>query len=322
MRFESQDFMKSHRQWRESRENPTTKITDKIKRKNNSIHVQKYNDRSGSYYSTKLQQKFLVASNNDDTRNDDDDNNKMNNYFDKRRSSISRDDDDAHRRRREKEEKVVLGKDKVIKERDEKDGSIFSRKELEYLKRSRLKNQTVSTNNDSYINSGIRDLYNGIPIDQEYSTDDDNSSTQSDYYYTTTDNSKTTSSENSSNKGLHLESFTDDFAVLYEECSNEIRNVSVNAFLNVNDQIRGKSHTCTSEQKKRKKKSSYHNNYNSKEGEVKLMNPGMDTIVDAAILYNILPNHVWFNYFLNDSHDALIKIQKRMLHDYNHDNDW
>jgi len=345
MRFESKDFIKSHRQWRESRENPMTKTTDKIKRKNNSksnsILVQKYNDRSGCYYLTKLQQQHSVASINDEARNDDDDNdndndNLMRNYFDKRRSSISRDDDDNVRHRREKEEeKVVLVNGKVIKKVDENDARILSGKELEYLKRSRLKKKTSATNNDSYIKSGspTRDLYNGISTDQEHATGptsttnnnnnnnnnihaDDNNSTQSDYYYTTTtDDSKTASSESNSNKGWHLESFTDDFVVLYEECSNKIRNVSVNEFLNVNDQIRGKkSHSCTrsnSEQEKRKEKASCRNNYNSKEREVKVMKPGLDTIVDAAILWNILPNHVWYNYFLNDSHDALIEIQKR-----------
>jgi len=163
-------------------------------------------------------------------------------------------------------------------------------------------NTTTTNNNNNNNNNNIHA--------------DDNNSTQSDYYYTTTtDDSKTASSESNSNKGWHLESFTDDFVVLYEECSNKIRNVSVNEFLNVNDQIRGKkSHSCTrsnSEQEKRKEKASCRNNYNSKEREVKVMKPGLDTIVDAAILWNILPNHVWYNYFLNDSHDALIEIQKR-----------
>jgi hypothetical protein len=383
MRFESQDFIKSQRQWRESRDRipittkPKTATTpEKIgnvtsfsrsmssRNSNssnigssisNSIHRIRYKYRND--YESRKQHKqegtFVAVSNNDASSRDDDND----------------DADNAHHRRICIQENNSLfgnnGKMEYNKN-DEKELLTaktnntdflpdFSKKELEHLQRSRRIKQTATATaichndeNKKELNCGLCDF---IPTttEQEYNnttcnaaaaaaaatairTDYKSSSSRNDYRHTTNDDhDRKGYGSSKGNVSENLESYTDRITDMYEEYTDEIRIGSVKAFLNINDQIKNtmhihagagtKSGSNDQQQKQKQKMKSArcsHSHYNSKEGEVQVQ--VVNFIVDAAILFNVLPNHVWSENFLKDSRGALNKIQERMILDYNHDN--
>ena len=385
MRFESQDFIKSQRQWRESRDRipnttkPKTATTPEeignvtsfsrsLSSRNsnssntgsgisNSIHKQRYKYRN-DYESRKQhkQEGTFVAVSNNDARSRDDDNDDADNAH-RRRIRIQEDDfllcNDGKMEYTKNDEKELL----TAKRNNTDFLPDFSKKELEHLRRSRRIKQiataaTAIRHNDDNKKESNCGLCDFIPTntEQEYNittcnaaaaaaavsairTDYKSSSSRNDYYHTTTNDDNDSKGYRSSkgNVSENLESFTGRITGMYEEYTDEIRIGSVKAFLDINDQIKNtmhihagagtKSGSNDQQQKQKQKMKSArcsHNHYNSKEGEVQVQ--VVNFIVDAAILFNVLPNHVWSENFLKDSRGALNKIQERMILDYNHDN--